>query len=387
MRSMTFNSSVEVVRSNATFHSNFIFKVVHIFLSLTFTMIASHFLLPVIAMLLSIGSIEAGPSTPRTNIQNTTEASSEKVSNIKSRQFNTNVPTGATGLSAGNSASLLQSPLQQLALLQQVTSSNNSPMSIASELEAQKQEALQLQNQKQQQGLMASVQIQQDQVATAQAAITNQSQMVNGQFQPGANVQAALNPQLQQLQQTLEAQKQQLLIQQQLLQQQVKPEAQQMNKQQILIAQLLSEPPAKRPQLWEQIKQTITKQEAAMMVNPFANQMGQTSSTPAIFSQSNISQPSRSQQEMQRYQALLQLLSLASLSSNNPNRLGHYAEPNRSTMSSIGSGLPYSFGSNAINAQLLQQQQMQQQQMLLLQRQQQMMMFQHQMAMMNPFMF
>lgn len=124
-------------------------------------------------MLLSIGSIEAGPSTPRTNIQNTTEASSEKVSNIKSRQFNTNVPTGATGLSAGNSASLLQSPLQQLALLQQVTSSNNSPMSIASELEAQKQEALQLQNQKQQQGLMASVQIQQDQVATAQAAITS----------------------------------------------------------------------------------------------------------------------------------------------------------------------------------------------------------------------
>lgn len=211
--------------------------------------------------------------------------------------------------------------------------------------------------------------------------------MVNGQFQPGANVQAALNPQLQQLQQTLEAQKQQLLIQQQLLQQQVKPEAQQMNKQQILIAQLLNEPPAKRPQLWEQIKQTITKQEAAMMLNPFANQMGQTSSTPAIFSQSNISQPSRSQQEMQRYQALLQLLSLASLSSNNPNRLGHYAEPNRSTMSSIGSGLPYSFGSNAINAQLLQQQQMQQHQMLLLQRQQQMMMFQHQMAMMNPFMF
>ncbi|KAI9565735.1 hypothetical protein GHT06_009527 [Daphnia sinensis] len=381
MRSITFDSSVEVVRSNTTFHSNFIFKVP---LSnhngcITFT---------VIAMLVSIGSIDAVPSTPRPSVQNTTrESALEKVSNIKSRQFNANVPTGATGLSAGNSASLQQSPLQQLALLQQVTNSNNNPMSIASELEAQKQEALQLQNQKQQQGLLASVQIQQDQVATAQAAITNQSQMVNGQFQPGANVQAALNPQLQQLQQTLEAQKQQLLVQQQLLQQQVKPEAQQMNKQQILIAQLLNEPPAKRPQLWEQIKQTITKQEAAMLVNPFANQMGQTSLAPTSFSQSNLSLPSRSQQEMQRYQALIQLLSLASLSANNPNRLGHYAEPNRSPMSSVGSsGFPYSFGSNAINAQLLQQQQMQQQ-LLLLHRQQQMMMFQQQMAMMNPFMF
>ncbi|XP_057371788.1 mediator of RNA polymerase II transcription subunit 15-like [Daphnia carinata] len=387
MRPITFNSSVEVVRSNAAFHSNFIVKVVHIFFNLTFTMIASPFVLPVIVMLVSIGSIEAVPSTRRSSIENTTsESPPEKVSNIKSRQFNVNVPTGATGLNAGNSASLQQSPLQQLALLQQVTTSSTNPMSIASELEAQKQEAFQLQNQKQQQGLMASVQIQQDQVATAQAAITNQSQMVNGQFQPGANVQAALNPQLQQLQQTLEAQKQQLLVQQQLLQQQVKPEAQQMNKQQILIAQLLNEPPAKRPQLLEQIKQTITKQEAAMMVNPFANQIGQTSLTPTSFAQSNLSLPSRSQQEMQRYQALLQLLSLASLSSNNPNRLGHYAESNRPTMPSIGSGVPFSFGSNAINAQLLQQQQMQQQ-MLLIQRQQQMMMFQQQMAMMNPFMF
>ena len=82
--------------------------------------------------------------------------------------------------------------------------------------------------------------------------------MVNG-HQPGAIMQAALNPQLQQLQQSLEAQKQQLLVQQQVLQQQVKPEAQQLNKQQILLAQLLNEPPAKRPQLWEQIKQTQTR--------------------------------------------------------------------------------------------------------------------------------
>ena len=58
--------------------------------------------------------------------------------------------------------------------------------------------------------------------------------MVNG-HQPGAIMQAALNPQLQQLQQSLEAQKQQLLVQQQVLQQQVKPEAQQLNKQQILL--------------------------------------------------------------------------------------------------------------------------------------------------------
>ena len=102
----------------------------------------------------------------------------------------------------------------------------------------------------------------------------DQSNMANGQ-QPAAMMQAALNPQLQQLQQSLEAQKQQLLVQQQVLQQQVKPEAQQLNKQEILLAQLLNEPPAKRPQLWEQIKQTQTKQEAAMMVNPYLAQQGQ----------------------------------------------------------------------------------------------------------------
>lgn len=55
-------------------------------------------------------------------------------------------------------------------------------------------------------------------------------------------------------------------------------------------------------------------------------------------------------------------------------------------MSTAGSGFPYSYGGNAMNAQLIQEHQMQQQ-MLLFQRQQQMMMYQQQMAMMNPFMF
>lgn len=203
--------------------------------------------------------------------------------------------------------------------------------------------------------------------------------MVNG-HQPAAVMQAALSPQLQQLQQSLEAQKQQLLVQQQVLQQQVKPEAQQLNKQQILLAQLLNEPPAKRPQLWEQIKQTQTKQEAAMMVNPLAQQ-GQLG-----FSQMSLAQqPSRSQQELQRYQTLIQLLGLANLaSSSNPNRQGYYTDPNSSMVSG---GLPYSpFGSNAaMSVQAVQM--MHQQQMLLLQRQQQMMMLRQQMAMMNPFMF
>ncbi|EFX65735.1 hypothetical protein DAPPUDRAFT_264253 [Daphnia pulex] len=315
---------------------------------------------------------------PQPDVANSTTSASpvEKSSNIKSRQFNANVPTGATGLSGGSAAGM-QSPLQQLALLQQMTNSNNNPMSIASELEAQKQENFHLQNQKQQQGLLASVHIKQDQIATAQAAITNQSNMVNG-HQPAAVMQAALSPQLQQLQQSLEAQKQQLLVQQQLLQQQVKPEAQQLNKQQLLMAQLLNEPPAKRPQLWEQIKQTVTKQEAAMMVNPLAQQ-GQLG-----FSQMSLAQqPSRSQQELQRYQTLIQLLGLANLaSSSNPNRQGYYTDPNRSMVSG---GLPYSpFGSDAAMS-VHAVQMMQQQQMLLLQRQQQMMMLRQQMAMMNPF--
>lgn len=77
----------------------------------------------------------------------------------------------------------MQSPLQQLALLQQVTNSNNNPMSIASELEAQKQETLQLQNQKQQQGLLASVHIKQDQVATAQAAIASNMRVTHKLYQ------------------------------------------------------------------------------------------------------------------------------------------------------------------------------------------------------------
>jgi len=120
-----------------------------------------------------IGSTLAVPLA-QPDVANSTapESPVEKSSNIKSRQFNANVPTGATGLSGGSTAGM-QGPLQQLALLQQMTNSNNNPMSINSELEAQKQETIHLQNQKQQQGILASVHIKQDQIATTQAAITS----------------------------------------------------------------------------------------------------------------------------------------------------------------------------------------------------------------------
>lgn len=82
------------------------------------------------------------------------------------------MPTAATGLNGGNTPGI-QSPLQSLNLLQQVTNSGNNPLSVAAELEAQNQEALQLQNQKQQQNMLAVVQTQQEQVATVQAAIAS----------------------------------------------------------------------------------------------------------------------------------------------------------------------------------------------------------------------
>lgn len=106
-----------------------------------------------------IDSVEAAPTA------NTTSDSSSE----KSRQLviNTNVPTAAIGLNNGNPTGTLQT----LNVLQQVTKSGNSPLAFEAELAAQQQEALQLQNQNQQQSLLAAVQNQQDQVNTVQAAI------------------------------------------------------------------------------------------------------------------------------------------------------------------------------------------------------------------------
>lgn len=128
-----------------------------------------HGFIAVMAITIWVASVEAVPTIPRPDVLNATSSA------IKSRQLvvNPSVPTGATGLSVGNSANGIQSPLQSLALLQQVTNSGNSQLSIAAELEAQKQEKVQLQNQQQQMGLLANVQHQQDQISTTQAAITS----------------------------------------------------------------------------------------------------------------------------------------------------------------------------------------------------------------------
>ena len=129
-----------------------------------------------VGTILVIGSIEAVPTIPRPALQNATEVagSTDDKANVKGRQLvvNPSVPTGATGLS-GNSATGIQGPLQSLTLLQQLANSGNTQVSIAAEMEAQKQEKIQLQNQQQQMGVLANVQAQQDQISTTQAAITS----------------------------------------------------------------------------------------------------------------------------------------------------------------------------------------------------------------------
>lgn len=122
-----------------------------------------------------IGSILAVPTLPTPAISNTTTDSSDEKISSKSRQLvvnANNAPTAATGLSNANLSSL-QNPLQAFTLIQQVTKSGNNPIALAAELGAQQQEAFLLQNQNKQQGLLAAVQSQQDQVATVQAAITS----------------------------------------------------------------------------------------------------------------------------------------------------------------------------------------------------------------------
>lgn len=183
--------------------------------------------------------------------------------------------------------------------------------------------------------------------------MVDQSQLA-GHKSPGAISLTSLNPNAQQLHQQLEAEKQQLLVQQQLLKQQVKPEAQQMTAQQILLTQLLREPASKRPQLLEQIKQTQTKQQAEYLVNP-------TSTLPGT--QSTRSQP----HEMERYKTLMQ-------------PLGHPVDP--TFLSMTGNSVPIITDGSILAAQVHQVQQAR-----LLQRQQlqQMLMLRHQLAMASPF--
>ena len=140
--------------------------------------------------------------------------------------------------------------------------------------------------------------------------------MVNGQ--PGVFSPVTLNPETQRLQQQLETQKQQLLIQQQLLQQAVKPESHQSNKLEILVAQLLSEPAWKRPQLCEQIKQTQTKVEAQKIVNPQSMQTVE-------------GKPTRSEQELRRYMVLLNMMCLGTTDG--------IAAGDASPMTTIGGGI------------------------------------------------
>ena len=134
------------------------------------------FIAVMVRTILIVGPIEAVPMIPRPALQNATEVagSIDDKASVKSRQLvvNPSVPTGATGLS-GNSATGIQGPLQSLTLLQQLANSGNTQVSIAAEMEAQKQEKIQLQNQQQQMGVLANVQAQQDQISTTQAAITS----------------------------------------------------------------------------------------------------------------------------------------------------------------------------------------------------------------------
>lgn len=163
----------------------------------------------------------------------------------------------------------------------------------------------------------------------------------------------SLNPNAQQLQQQLEVEKQQLLLQQQLLKQQVKPEAQQMTPQQILLTQLLREPVSKRPQLLEQIKQTQTKQQAEILINP-------TPTFPAT-------QSTRAQQhEIEKYKTLTQ-------------PVGFHVDPTSVILSMTGSPI---MGHDSILA--AQVHQVNQANLLQRQQLQQILMFQHQLAMANP---
>ena len=98
-----------------------------------------------------------------------------------SRQLlNNDVQTAAMGLSSGSAAT---NPLQSLALMQQLqATAGSNPIAFAAEMVAQNKETIQLQNQKQQQGQLAAIQMQQQHVAAAQAALARNNQLSKGQW-------------------------------------------------------------------------------------------------------------------------------------------------------------------------------------------------------------
>lgn len=92
-----------------------------------------------------------------------------------SRQLtNSIVPNAGTGFTAGSTSSSAANSLDVLRQHLAATTGNN-PLSVASELQAQAEETMQLQNAQNQQNLIANVQAQKQQVATAQAALTSKT--------------------------------------------------------------------------------------------------------------------------------------------------------------------------------------------------------------------
>jgi len=128
----------------------------------------------VLAASLWTDATEASPLVPKTNNSTVISDANPTVvgAAVKSRQMiNNDVPTASTGLSSGNPN--VGNSLQSMALMQQlqVTTGGN-PMAMAAELAAQNKENLQLQTQNQQQNILAAVQLQQQHIAAAQAALS-----------------------------------------------------------------------------------------------------------------------------------------------------------------------------------------------------------------------
>lgn len=119
--------------------------------------------------------VVAGLWTDATEAASIVQADRETVktstTNNKSRQLlNSDVPTAAAGLGGGSTSA---NPLQSLALMQQLqATTGGNPLGLAAELAAQNKESAQIQNQNQQQSLLAAVQLQQQHVAAAQAALS-----------------------------------------------------------------------------------------------------------------------------------------------------------------------------------------------------------------------
>ncbi len=131
-------------------------------------------MLIVLAASLWTDATEASPLVPKTNNSTVISDANPTVvgAAVKSRQMlNNDVPTASTGLSSGNPN--VGNSLQSMALMQQlqVTTGGN-PMAMAAELAAQNKENLQLQTQNQQQSILAAVQLQQQHIAAAQAALS-----------------------------------------------------------------------------------------------------------------------------------------------------------------------------------------------------------------------